>query len=185
MGFETPKPFTAKEKDFTKSRIESDANLVKGGADIGNDGSIVPTKKQIEQIENEENKSEEKSDYAFAGELNKENSYQIAKILAHKVCECIEKSKGFNTGDGVVDEIQEICNVITKKLSMKDVDLEDIGLDDNEGEDLYNGMITYKGQEIIHYSGGDDGYNFKIEEDEKDLEKFFEIFLKDLLNMQE
>ncbi len=53
MGFETPKPLTREQKEKTKSRMVSDANLVKGGADIKDDGSLEATKDQIRNLKQE------------------------------------------------------------------------------------------------------------------------------------
>lgn len=53
MGFETFKPLTGEEKEKTKSRIISDANLIEGGAEIRDDGSIEVTKNQIKDAKQE------------------------------------------------------------------------------------------------------------------------------------
>lgn len=47
MGIETFKPLTEDEKEKTKSRIKSDADLIKGGAEIRDDGSLKAKGHQI------------------------------------------------------------------------------------------------------------------------------------------
>ena len=53
MGFETFKPLTEEEKEKTKSRMVSDADLVKGGAEIRDDGSLEVTNDQIRNAKQE------------------------------------------------------------------------------------------------------------------------------------
>lgn len=50
MGIEVPKNLTEKQKGETKRRIISDAELIKGGAGIKDDGSIDVTEDQIRNI---------------------------------------------------------------------------------------------------------------------------------------
>ncbi len=53
MALETFKPLTTEEKEKAKSRIISDAELVKGGAEIRDDGSLEVTKEQIQEAKEE------------------------------------------------------------------------------------------------------------------------------------
>lgn len=94
MEFGTPKPFTAEEKEKTKSRMKSDAELVEGGAEMSSDGSINPTEEQYEKAQ-----SAMETELTSKKEVNEEKKEEIMKKVE------VAEMKGvdfFQSSDGKV-----------------------------------------------------------------------------------
>ncbi|MFH0956054.1 MAG: hypothetical protein V1801_02480 [Candidatus Falkowbacteria bacterium] len=168
--------------------------------------SLSPNKERGEENKKEVKKEgkeneEEENKYHFLNkdlekmEVTENNITEVAKALSDEMYDLVDFLNEAGSGWQLLDKIQEITNFLTDKLEKNRIEMivHDYSknkksiIEDQQyteyknGEGTTYGVIKCKGIEKIHYYSHDDGWGFNIEENERQLVRFFYDLIQDII----